>query len=276
MVYEEAKKIFKEGSTTYFYSSLFFPKNVREDVFRLYAFVRTADDFVDKKPPEKENFTTFKQKTLRALDGEDVDNKIIKGFYKISKKHDFKKQWIKAFLEAMEKDLHKKTYDTIDETKQYMYGSAEVIGLFLSRIMDLDKAYDEQAKMLGRSMQYINFIRDINEDLRLGRRYIPTDVLESHDLESLEEDHTRQHPEEFKEMMRDEIRRYKRWKRQAEEGYEAIPHSYLVPIKTASDMYSWTADQIKEDPFIIYEEKIKPSKYRICKQIMMNKMRDII
>ena len=276
MVYEEAKKIFKEGSTTYFYSSLFFPKDVREDVFRLYAFVRTADDFVDKKPPEKENFITFKEKTFNALEDEAVDNEIIKGFYKISKKHDFKKEWIKAFLEAMEKDLHKKTYDTIDETKQYMYGSAEVIGLFLSRIMDLDKAYDEQAKMLGRSMQYINFIRDIHEDLRLGRRYIPTDVLESHELESLEEDHTRQHPEQFKKMMRDEIRRYKRWKRQAEEGYEAIPHSYLVPIKTASDMYSWTADQIKEDPFIIYEEKIKPSKYRICKQIMMNKMRDII
>ena len=54
------KRIFKNGSKTYYYSSFFFPPNVKEDVFKLYSFVRKADDYVDSVPQQKQEFYSFK------------------------------------------------------------------------------------------------------------------------------------------------------------------------------------------------------------------------
>jgi 15-cis-phytoene synthase len=60
-------EIFKKGSTTYFYSSLLFPKDVREDIFILYAFVRTTDNFVDTVPQQKKEFKKFVKEYQTSL-----------------------------------------------------------------------------------------------------------------------------------------------------------------------------------------------------------------
>ena len=84
-------------------------------------------------------------------------------------KYQFEPQWIEAFLDAMEADLHKKTYHTIDELLAYIYGSAEVVGLMMAQIMNLPESSWEAAKAQRKAMQLINFIRDIAEDNQLGR-----------------------------------------------------------------------------------------------------------
>jgi phytoene synthase len=61
-------RIFKKGSKTYFYNSLFFPNNVKDDVFILYSFVRKADDFVDAVPQQVEEFHQFRDQYERAMD----------------------------------------------------------------------------------------------------------------------------------------------------------------------------------------------------------------
>jgi len=63
--------------------------------------------------------------------------------------------------------------------------------------------------------------------------------------------------------MRFQVGRYRAWQKEAEKGFHFIPKQYLVPIKTASDLYSWTADIIEQDPFIVYEKKIKPGKIHV-------------
>jgi phytoene synthase len=57
---------------------------------------------------------------------------------------------------------------------------------------------------------------------------------------------------------------------EAEKDFKYIPRRYLIPIKTASDMYKWTAAKIRENPFIIFKEKVKPSKLRIIMDIIKN------
>jgi phytoene synthase len=112
-------------------------------------------------------------------------------------------------------------------------------------------------------MQYINFIRDIQEDLNLGRIYLPFEDLEQFNLKTLTYDHVIQHPQDFEDFIAQQIERYHAWQVGAEQGFHFIPKKYRIPIKTASEMYKWTAHQILNNPYKIYQEKIKPSILKI-------------
>jgi phytoene synthase len=259
MVDRTLYNIFKEGSKTYFYSSLFFPMDVRNDVFKLYAFVRKADNFVDMLPQRKDEFYNFWKEFNAALNGRASGDIVIDSFVSLINTKGIDQDWVQSFFTAMEMDLKKQKYANIEQTKEYMYGSAEVVGLMMARIMGLPQASFECARYLGRAMQYINFIRDVSEDLALGRQYLPQSDLKKCGLESLQYEYIKMHNQRFNDFIQLQIRRYEEWQRRAEIGFPYIPKRYFIPIKTASDMYKWTAEQIKKVPLIVYGKKVKPS-----------------
>lgn len=264
------RDIFKRGSKTYFYSSVFFPRQEKEDIFTLYAFVRTADDFVDATPQNQEGFENFYSEYLRAHETEDSKIEIIGDFLKLQTRKKFDPLWVIAFLDAMKADLTKSTYGNIGETIQYMYGSAEVVGLMMARIMNLPDESLHAAQMLGRSMQYINFIRDIQEDNELGRTYLPGDQIEEAGLTGLTETEAKQKPEAFQKFIREQIEQYRVWVAEAEKGFHFIPKRLRVPIQTASDMYRWTARVIEKDPMVVFENKVKPKRSQIIYKAFTN------
>lgn len=259
--------IFQKGSTTFFYSSLFFPPDVRSDVFTLYSFVRVADDFIDTVPQRAEDFHRFREDYNNTLNGKSADSPIIDEFVRLMLRKEFNPQWVESFLDAMEMDLTKKTYSSIEEIKHYMYGSAEVIGLFMSRILGLPPEAHYHARMQGRAMQYINFIRDIEEDRQLGRNYLP---LNGSGLTRLDLEHALSEWDTFLQFVQVNIDRYRKWQRQASEGFRYIPPRYLIPIKTASDLYEWTAKKIEKEPLIVFYKKVKPSRNLVRMKAMAN------
>ncbi|MEJ5292451.1 MAG: phytoene/squalene synthase family protein [Candidatus Methanosuratincola sp.] len=255
--------IFKKGSKTFFTSTLFFPQDVKADVFVLYGYVRVADNLVDTIPQKEKEFYELMDRTERAIGGEWIGDIVVDSFAYLVRRRGIPKDWVKAFLWSMESDLVKGHYRTLDELKAYLYGSAEVIGLMMAKILGLPKESYEAAMHQGRAMQYINFIRDISEDLSLGRTYFPAEDLEEFGLPDLKYSTVRALPENFRGLMREELGLYCKWQRIAEEGYRFIPKRYLIPIKSAADMYNWTAAQISRDPFAVYRKKIRPSTARI-------------
>ncbi|MBP2146108.1 phytoene synthase [Methanofollis sp. W23] len=255
-------QIFRHGSTTYFYSTLFFPRPVREDVFLLYSFVRIADDFVDAVPQETAAYVAFKERYLGALGGEPGGDLVVDAFVDLMERKGIEPAWVEAFLRSMECDLWKATYATIADLEEYLYGSSEVVGLMMARVMDLPEEAQEAARALGKAMQYINFIRDIAEDLELGRTYFPQDELAAFGLSSLDHAAAAAAPEAFASFVRAQLERYLLWQKEGEAGFGSIPFRYLVPVKTASDLYRWTAEEIRKDPFVVYRQKVKPSPLR--------------
>jgi phytoene synthase len=262
-VFTIKKRIFKRGSTTYYYSSLFFPKQVRKEVFTLYAYVRVMDDYVDKIPARKKKFYDMKQQTLDTWSGKKSQNPIVNDFVALAKEKKFKKEWILAFIAAMESDLNHKPCTTLQESENYMHGSAEVIGLMMCAIIGLPEKLYSYAKLLGKSMQYINFIRDVSEDNMLERRYIATTILKKYNLNNLSYEEACAKPEQFNQLIREEIKRYTAWRQDAQVGIKEIPLRYRIPIQTADAMYAFTARVITQRPAIIFEKKVKPSKLRI-------------
>mgnify|MGYP006288204767 CR=1 FL=1 len=270
MIDKNLFSIFKQGSKTYFYSSLFFPKYIKEEVFSLYAFVRKADNYVDSIPQNIQGFYEFKDSYEKAINGYRIDDVVIDSFVNLVNKRQINHDWVESFLKSMEMDITKKEYKNIQETLKYVYGSAEVIGLMMAKIMNLSDESFYYAKYLGRSMQYINFIRDISEDAKLGRKYFPKDELMKYKLSSLDYEYTKEHSENFKNFIHHQLSRYCLWQDIAEEGYKFIPKRYLIPVKTASEMYNWTATQIYKNPFVVYNKKVKPMIKQIFTTIFLN------
>ena len=260
---------FKQGSKTYFNSSIFFPEHVRKDVFILYGFVRKADNFIDVIPQNPDGYYQFKQNYQYALNGGNVKDSIVQSFVELVNRKGLKPEWVDSFFRSMEMDLTKSIYHTVDETLEYIFGSAEVIGLFMAKILDLPAESYEAAKMQGRAMQYINFIRDIKEDLEFGRRYLP---VEGTSLKRFELDYMKDNQDRFIDFIRHHVSLYRRWQKDAENGYRHIPKRYLVPIKTASDMYGWTARKIENNPLIVFQRKVKPSTLRVVFHIVCNSL----
>ena len=262
--------VFQSGSTTYFNSSLFFPPGLRRDVFILYGFVRTADDFVDELPQDADGFRAFCRGWERCEGGERRGDAIIDDFVELSRRRGFESSWTRAFLASMAMDLEGPAFDELDETLAYIYGSAEVIGLFMSRIMGLPDEALPHARMLGRAMQYINFLRDIPEDTGLGRRYLP---LGASGLGGLSEQEARERPEDFRRWFRGHSYLYRRWHAEAFKGYGYIPRRFLLPIRTAEDMYLWTAATLEADPMMVFRRKVKPRRRRIVGKMATNLVR---
>ena len=278
MTSQAQTQVFKAGSTTYFHSSLFFSPSMREEVFVLYAFVRVADNLVDATPQDAVGFARFLARYRAALVGTPAEDPVIDDFVALSKRLGFDPAWTDAFLASMEADLTKRFYRTQEEVLEYIYGSAEVIGLFMAKIMRLPEASYPAARMLGRAMQFINFIRDVAEDTELGRRYLPLEENGKRRLDVPENwlpdrNWATHHREAWDGFVQKHVAQYAQWQAEAEAGYSFMPWRARLAVRTAGDMYKWTARQIAKDPMVVFDRKVKPAKSRILLQALWNGLR---
>lgn len=269
--------IFKKGSTTYYWSSKFFPREVREDVFKLYSFVRVADDYVDQVPADVQQFTALcegwdaakRDKNFNTVrrPKDTLNERVIKNVVDVVRNYKCDPAWIDAFLVSMQADVDGKRYQTLDDTLQYMYGSAEVIGLLMAKILGLPDEALPYARLQGRAMQMINFIRDIAEDNDLGRCYFAAEDLAQFGLTDLQKPNETDADKQAKiaQLICFELERYQAWQTEAEAGFAYIPKRLLGPLRTAVDMYNWTAHEIAKQPLQVYERKLKPTKFRVVK-----------
>lgn len=273
MKYSLEQEIFKKGSTTYYVGARLFPKEVRSDVLRLYSFLRVADDYVDCQPPQSKKFAALRAAWNVAKDNpvfdttqavnDTVDERVIKNIVAVAHKHAFDLAWVESFWDAMQSDLDEQERLTLEDSLRYVYGSAEAVGLMMVKIMGLPRQAYGTAKLQGRAMQWINFIRDLDEDNALGRRYFPLEDLKKFGLKDLSRQTARANKTAFEAFMRFEIARYHEWQVPAREGLRHIPGLLRPGLVAATRLYDWTADQIAVNPLVVFDHKVKPTKLRL-------------
>jgi len=158
---------------------------IRQDIYNIYGFVRFADEIVDSFHEYDKNtlFDLFEKDLFRALaDGISL-NPVLNSFQHTVKKYDIPLDLIKAFLESMKLDLVKTEYKTVQEYEEYIYGSADVVGLMCLKVfVKGDTAKYEELKQsamkLGSAFQKVNFLRDLKADFEnLSRTYFPNTNL---------------------------------------------------------------------------------------------------
>ncbi len=256
------KTVFLRGSKTFYQASRLFPKAIRRDVFTLYAFLRVADNLVDERPVDPEEFHAFRNRWRAAEGGSPAGDWVIDPFIALSRRKGFHPQWTEEFLAAMESDLTARTLNSLDEVLHYTRGSAEVVGLFMLKIFEIPTEAEPAATLLGRSMQLANILRDVAEDHGLGRRYLP---LGESGLADLSRESAQAQPEVFARLIRSWTTQYQEWQKGGEAGYQFLPWRLRVAVKTASDLCNWTAGVIRNHPFVVWKRQIKPSRFRILR-----------
>ncbi len=177
---ECSKVITKRYSTSFSLGIRAFDKKYRYPIYAIYGFVRYADEIVDTFHEfDKELlFKNFKADTYQAIAQKISLNPVLHSFQYAVNKYNIPHDLIEAFLHSMEMDIDKSKYDP-EQYNEYIYGSAEVIGLMCLMIFcegDL-KVYENltpYARSLGAAFQKINFLRDIKSDYYdRGRVYFP-------------------------------------------------------------------------------------------------------
>ena len=179
--YRISELITKKYSTSFSLAVSLLEKEERKAIYAIYGFVRLADEIVDSFDGFDKEFLLEKLKSdldYALLNGIST-NPVILAFVDTVKKYRIEKKFIDAFIRSMEYDLYKTNYKTQHELEQYIYGSAEVVGLMCLKVFckEDENLFSElvpYAKSLGSAFQKVNFLRDINADMnKLGRIYFP-------------------------------------------------------------------------------------------------------
>jgi phytoene/squalene synthetase len=180
-VSQDCSRITTEKYSTSFSSAIkLLHKDLRTPIFNIYGFVRFADEIVDSFHDYDKALllAEFKKATYEAIDRRVSMNPILHSFQITVNEYKIDHSLIEAFLYSMELDLEKHQYDRAGY-EEYIYGSAEVVGLMCLYIFcDGDNQQYEQlkpyAKSLGAAFQKVNFLRDLRADFEgLDRIYFP-------------------------------------------------------------------------------------------------------
>ncbi|MCE7994047.1 MAG: phytoene/squalene synthase family protein [Roseivirga sp.] len=178
--FECSKLITQRYSTSFTLGIKTLNKKFHYPIYSVYGFVRYADEIVDTfhNFDKKGLLDRFRQDTYKAIaDGVSL-NPVLHSFQAVVNKYHIEQELIDSFLYSMELDLTEQDY-TEDGYEEYIYGSAEVVGLMCLRVFcegdsDLYDSLLSPAKKLGSAFQKVNFIRDIKSDYEdRGRVYFP-------------------------------------------------------------------------------------------------------
>ncbi|MDB9954013.1 phytoene/squalene synthase family protein [Flavobacteriaceae bacterium] len=178
-------------STSFSMATKMLSNSIRQDIYNIYGFVRLADEIVDSfHDYDKEAlFVQFEADLESALINKISLNPILNSFQQTYHTYAIDKDMVDAFMNSMRQDLHKTVYHTEEEYKNYIYGSADVVGLMCLKVFvkgDTERyeALKQTAMALGSAFQKVNFLRDLKADHdELNRTYFPNT-----DLNNLDED----------------------------------------------------------------------------------------
>ena len=178
---ESSKIITKKYSTSFSIAVNLLSSNIREAIYNIYGFVRVADEIVDsfEEYPKEELLDRFEEEYRYSLKVGISTNPVINAFQGTVSKYNIDHALVESFLKSMRTDLEKQNYDNQEEIDNYIYGSADVVGLMCLKVFVQgdDEKYNnlkQPAMKLGSAFQKVNFLRDLNEDFEnLNRSYFP-------------------------------------------------------------------------------------------------------
>ena len=182
---DHATETIKVGSKSFAAAAKLFPADVRRSVLMLYAWCRHCDDTVDGQElgfgavsltqlEAEMQLARLEDQTRRAYSGEKMQDPAFAAFQEVALRHAIEPRYAVDHLAGFAMDVEQAQYETIDDTLRYCYHVAGVVGLMMASIMGASKdTVLDRACDLGLAFQLTNIARDIVDDARMGRCYLP-------------------------------------------------------------------------------------------------------
>ncbi|MDA9240965.1 phytoene/squalene synthase family protein [Flavobacteriaceae bacterium] len=255
-VSENCSKIVTESySTSFTLATKMLDRSIRQDIYNIYGFVRFADEIVDSFHDfnKEELLNLFELDLKKSIKDKISLNPILNSFQKTLNKYDIDYELVNSFLKSMKTDLNKKQYLSNEEFDEYVYGSADVVGLMCLKVFvkGNQKQYDNlkpYAMSLGSAFQKVNFLRDLKADHDgLNRSYFPNLNIDKFD-------------EKSKTIILNEINKDFS---HALKGIFLLPSSARFGVYTAYKYYLKLLNKLKNtNPLKIKSTRIRVPKYQ--------------
>jgi len=278
------QKSLKKYRSAYYWSVKFFPKTARDDMFKFYSFVQIVDDCTDVETANKKQFAYIEKRwkhIKKHLAKGHVPAKVeetpveyaLANIAYVVHRYRCDADWVDAFLFSKRWDLELHQNKSFKDMQQYMYGSSEVIGLFIARILNLPEEALQSARLQCRALQILDFLRNLQHDTAQGKMYFPLNEIKMHGLKTISYEEALAKPNMFTDFVQSQLLRYATWQTEANKGLYLIPKKLRVPMQTTVDAYNQTAQHIKNDPTIVFKHKVKLSKRNIIYRAVKNSVK---
>jgi phytoene synthase len=273
--------VLRSYSTSFFIVTRFLPSVKRERVEAIYSAVRYPDEIVDTFPISPEEQTrrlqSWASRYEAALDAGSIAEALAAGapcflaaFAKVVRECGIPPEHYRAFIRAMKLDANPRAFDTLDDLiDTYIYGSAIVVGYFLTHVYGASCANSfnralQSARDLAVALQLTNFLRDVAEDHRRNRLYLPLDMLAEAGIGEFDPGDARQ-LEALAGVLKKLSRIAEDFYESARRNLEAFAPDSRMAIRACIDVYAQLNNRIGQSPSGILHRESVPmiEKFRV-------------
>ena len=237
------------SGSSFYYSFLFLPPERRRAITALYAFCREVDDVVDEcQDPSiaSAKLVWWRMEVARLYDGK-PEHPVTQALQAVLPQFSLPQEQLLEIIDGMEMDLTQTRYLDFKGLSLYCYRVASVVGLLAAEIFgSTDRRTQKYAHDLGMAFQLTNIIRDVGEDARRGRIYLPIEDLQKFDVKASEILNA-QYSDNFRRLMEFQIARAEQYYEQAFANLPAVDRRAQRPGLVMAAIYRALLDEIRRD-----------------------------
>ena len=245
------------SGSSFYYSFLFLPANRRRAITALYAFCREVDDIVDEctDPQIAATKLAWWRLELDRLYSGQPQHPISLALQPVLAEFNLPQEQLLEIIDGMEMDLQQTRYLDFKALSLYCYRVASVVGLLAAEIFGYaDRRTQKYAHDLGMAFQLTNIIRDVGEDARRGRVYLPIEELKRFDV-SVADILNARHSDNFRKLMEFQIERAEQYYAQAMSELPAGDRKTQFPGLVMAAIYRTVLDEIKRDGCLVLTQR---------------------
>ena len=247
--YAEVGRITRREAKNFAYGIMLLPREKRQAIAAVYAFARRVDDVADGDLPFDEKRAGLEE--LRGALDDDRADPVFVALRDARERFAIPREPFAALIDGGLQDLEQATYADFADLRGYCEKVAGAVGLACVPVYGSDDT--ERAMTLGIALQLINIIRDVDEDQRLGRVYLPQDELAAFEVEELAPS------PEFRELMAFEAERARTYLAEGLRLLESLDRRSALCVGTFAGLYRETLDRIEASGFDVFGKKTRLS-----------------
>ncbi|NWG32979.1 MAG: phytoene/squalene synthase family protein [Chloroflexi bacterium] len=253
--YKEAERITADHSKSFYLASALLPEEKRSAVRALYAFCRTVDDIVDESTDdERESKLDYWRGMIEH--GSFLDDDLVAAAWADTlARYHIPRHYALQLIDGVNRDLTQSRYQTFEELAMYCYGVASTVGLMSMYIVGF-KSSDAvpYAIKLGVALQMTNILRDIGEDFRNGRLYLPREELLFHGIREQDIADGRL-TDNWRQFMKFQIERTRQIYAESWAGVKMLEREGQLAIGAASVFYQGILDEIEKNDYDVFTQR---------------------
>lgn len=260
-LFQAAAEATAVGSKSFYFATRFFPPELARAAHGVYWFCRTTDDLVDEAPDlatAQARLDEWDQRLRTTLRGGETDSPVLRLFAGVAAEYSIPHEYPLDLIEGMRMDLamdrHGTRYRNFDELRVFCYRVASVVGLMMMHVIGFRGTPHERAIELGIALQLTNILRDIGEDLRRGRIYLPLDEIDGFGYSETEL-RARVRNGAFVRLMEFQAARARSYYRAAEPGIPMLDRRGRFAVEVAARVYAGILSRIESSRYDVFERR---------------------